>query len=208
MTDHQHPLTELYIVGPSSTGKTTLCNAIAQSLKLRSWCYITEVARQIMKRRGFTREDVGKIEMQAGIMLAQLEREAEVCERARSTGETLILSDRSGVDPIVYAVLTAKDERQAQQKKNLMVEQPTFQSALKRYRKAKFLLLRPVPEWLVDDGVRSLDQHARSFHVYRAVLAELGIPYHEIGEDMKDLSERTKWVKRWVATSSAIKLCT
>lgn len=203
MTDHQQPLTELYVVGPSSTGKTTLCNAVAQSLELRSWCYITEVARQIMKRRGFTREDMGKIEMQSAIMLAQLEREAEVCERARNTGKTLILSDRSGIDPIVYAVLTAKDERQARQKKTLLVEHPTFQSALKRYRKAKFLLLRPVPEWLVDDGVRSLEQHARSFHIYLAVLAELGIPYHEIGDDMKDLSERTNWVKAWVMRSSA-----
>lgn len=202
MTDHQHPLTELYVVGPSSTGKTTLCNVLAQSLTLRSWCYITEVARQIMQRRGFTREDVDKMEMQSAIMLAQLEREAEVGERARNTGESLILSDRSGVDPIVYAILTAKDERQARQKKNILVEHPTFQSALKRYRKAKFLLLRPVPEWLVDDGVRSLEQHGRSFYVFRAVLAELGIPYHEIGEEMKDLSERVNWVKGWVTTNS------
>ncbi|KAG8220721.1 hypothetical protein J3R82DRAFT_3051 [Butyriboletus roseoflavus] len=203
MTDHQHPLTELYVVGPSSTGKTTLCNAVAESLKLRSWCYITEVARQIMKRRGFTREDVGKIEMQRAIMLAQLDREAETCERARSMGETMILSDRSGVDPIVYAVLTAKDEHQALQRKKILVEHPTFQNTLKRYRKAKFLLLAPVPEWLVDDGVRSLEHHARSFHVYRAVLAELGIPYHEIGEEVKDLSERANWVKGWVTTNSA-----
>ena len=201
--NHQHPLTELYVVGPSSTGKTTLCNAVAKSLKLQSWCYITEVARQVMKRQGFTREDVGKMEMQSAIMLAQLEREAEACERARNTGETLILSDRSGIDPIVYAVLTAKGERQAQQKKNLLIEHPTFQSALERYRKAKFLLLRPVPEWLVDDGIRSLEQHTPSFCVYRAVLAELGISYHEIGEDMKDLAERTNWVKEWVTMGLA-----
>jgi len=203
MADHRQQYTELYVVGPSSTGKTTLCNAVAQSLKLHSWCYITEVARQIMKRRGFTKGDMGKIEMQSAIMLAQLEREAEVCERARNAGEALVLSDRSGIDPIVYAVLTAKDERQARQKRNLLIEQPTLQNALKRYRKAKFLLLIPVPEWLVDDGVRSLEQYARSFHVYRAVLAELGISYREIGEDMKDLTERTNWVKEWVTTSSA-----
>jgi len=202
MSNQQHQLTELYVVGPSSTGKTTLCNAVALSLKLQSWCYITEVARQIMKRRGFTREDVGRIDMQNAIMLAQLEREAEVYERAKNMGESLIIGDRSAVDPIVYAILTAKDEHQAQQKKNLLLEHPTFQSALKRYRKAKFLLLRPVPEWLVDDGVRSLEQHERSFYVYRAVLAELGIPYHEIREDMKDLSERVNWVKMWVVTSS------
>lgn len=202
MSNQQHQLTELYVVGPASTGKTTLCDAVALSLKLQSSCYITEVARQIMKRRGFTREDVGRIEMQNAIMLTQLEREAEVYERARDTGASLIISDRSSVDPIVYAILTAKDERQAQQKKNFLLEHPTFQSTLKRYRKAKFLLLRPVQEWIVDDGVRSLDQHERSFYVFRAVLAELGIPYHEIREDMKDLSERVDWVKRWVVTNS------
>ena len=202
MADHELPLTEVYIIGPSSTGKTTLCNALAQSLTLRSWCYITETARQIMKRRGFTREDVGKIEMQSAIMLAQQEREEEVRERAKGSGETMILSDRSGVDPVVYAVLTATDEHQARQKKNVLVEHPTFQSALKRYRKARFLLLKPVPEWLVDDGVRSLEQHARSFYVFRALLAELGIPYREIGEEMKDLSERVDCVKRWITTPS------
>ena len=203
MTDQQAPFTELYIIGPSSTGKTTLCNALAQSMIPHSWCYITEVARQVMKRRGFTRDDVGTIEMQSAIMLAQLEREAEVCERARSTGETLVLSDRSGVDSIVYAVLTAKNERQARQKKSILLEHPTFQSALKRYRKAKFLLLRPVPEWLVDDGVRILEQHARSFYVFHAVLAELGIPYHVMGEEVKDLSERVNWVKGRITTGSA-----
>lgn len=203
MTDQQAPLTELYVVGPSSTGKTTLCNALAQSMTPHSWCYITEAARHVMKKRGFTRDDVETIEMQSAIMLAQLEREVEVCERARSTGEALVLSDRSGVDPIVYAVLTAKDERQARQKKSILLEYPTFQSALKRYRKAKFLLLRPVPEWLVDDGVRILEEQARSFYVFRAMLAELGIPYHVMGEEVKDLSERVNWVKGRITTGSA-----
>lgn len=156
-----------------------------------------------MKTQGFTREDTGKMEMQSAIMLAQLEREAEVCEGARSTREALILSDRSAVDPIVYAILTAKDEHQACQKKSILVEHPTFQRALKRYRNAKFLLLKPVPEWLVDDGVRGLEQHARSFYVYRVVLAELGIPYEEIGEEMKDLAERVNWVKGWVTSTSS-----
>ncbi|KAF9226165.1 hypothetical protein BS17DRAFT_878821 [Gyrodon lividus] len=196
MTDHRSPPTEIYIIGPSSTGKTTLCNAVAESLKLPAWCYITEVARQVMRTQGYTRADVGTMEMQKAIMLAQLEKETQACEWVGGTIGGLILSDRSGIDPIVYAVLTAKDEFQARHKKNLLVDQPTFQSALHRYREARVLLLNPVPEWLIDDGVRSLEQHERCIVVYREVLCELGIAYHEMGKEMTDLSERVKRVKK------------
>ncbi|KIJ15188.1 hypothetical protein PAXINDRAFT_115204 [Paxillus involutus ATCC 200175] len=203
MTDRSPP-TELYVIGPSSTGKTTLCNAVAESLKLPTWCYITEVARQVMRTQGYTRTDVGTIEMQKAIMLAQLERETQACERVGGGNERLILSDRSGIDPIVYAVLTAKDELQAHHKKSLLVGQPTFQSTLHRYRKARFLLLNPVPEWLVDDGVRSLEQHDRCMVVYREILAELGIQYNEMGAEMKELSERVKWVMKEAMKSPAL----
>ncbi|KAF9237758.1 AAA domain-containing protein [Melanogaster broomeanus] len=195
MTDYQPPLAELYVIGPSSTGKTTLCNAVARSMKLPAWCYITEVARQVMRTQGYTRADVGTMEMQKAIMMAQLEKETQACLRAGRTNKSLILSDRSGIDPIVYAVLTAKDELEARHKKSVLVGEPTFQRALHRYRKARFLLLNAVPEWLVDDGVRSLEQHERCIVVFREVLTELGISFYEMGGEMKDLSERVEWVK-------------
>lgn len=192
---------QVYVIGPSSTGKTTLCNAVAKSLKLSSRCFITEVARQVMRTRGFTREDVGTIEMQRAIMQAQLEEEAKACERARrgNTGDGLILSDRSGIDPVVYAILTAKDEDEARQKEDALANLAAFQMALHRYNDAIFFLLSPVKEWLVDDGVRNLDDHERCIIVFRQVLDELGIKYQEIGAEMKGLEDRVRLVKECIA---------
>ncbi|THH18766.1 hypothetical protein EW146_g2264 [Bondarzewia mesenterica] len=65
----------IYIVGPSSTGKTTLCNALAARLGLSSTVCITEVARTVMRQQGFTRDDVARPEMQKAIMDAQLEHD-------------------------------------------------------------------------------------------------------------------------------------
>lgn len=163
---------QVYVIGPSSTGKTTLCNALAKSVGLSTRCYITEVARQVMQSKGYTRADVGTMEMQQAIMLAQLEKEADAFACARwGNSEGLILSDRSGIDPIVYAA---------------------FQMALRRYKEAIFLLLNPVEEWLVDDGVRSLDHHERCIKVFHQVLDKFGLKYQEMGAETKKIEDRVR----------------
>ncbi|KAI6025545.1 AAA domain-containing protein [Pisolithus marmoratus] len=192
MPDRQLSPIQVYVVGPSSTGKTTLCNAVAKSVGLPTRCYITEVARRVMRAKGYTRTDVATIEMQRAIMLAQLEEEANALVRSRwGNSEGLILSDRSGIDPIVYAIMTAKDEDEARQKEDMLVSLPAFQMALRRYREAIFLLLNPVEEWLVDDGVRSLDHHERCIKVFRQVLDKFGIKYQEIGAETMRIEDRS-----------------
>lgn len=184
---------QVYVIGPSSTGKTTLCNALAKSVGLSTRCYITEVARQVMQSKGYTRADVGTMEMQQAIMLAQLEKEANAFACARwGNSEGLILSDRSGIDPIVYAIMTAKDEAEAHQKEDVLVNIPAFQMALRRYKEAIFLLLNPVEEWLVDDGVRSLDHHERCIKVFRQVLDKFGLKYQEMGAETKKIEDRVR----------------
>ncbi|KAI6122036.1 AAA domain-containing protein [Pisolithus sp. B1] len=185
---------QVYVIGPSSTGKTTLCNAVAKSVGLPTRCYITEVARQVMRSKGYTRADVGTVEMQRAIMLAQLEKEANAfaCARWGNSEGELILSDRSGIDPIVYAIMTAKNEGEARQKEAMLVDIPAFQMALRRYKDAIFLLLNPVEEWLVDDGVRSLDHHEHCIKVFRQVLDKYGIKYQEIGAETKKIEDRVR----------------
>lgn len=91
-------ITAIYIVGPSSAGKTTLCNALAASLNLPQKVCISEVARTVMRERGFTRNDVGKLEMQKAIMEAQL-KEDRLARRhaieAQGVCRGIVLSDRS-----------------------------------------------------------------------------------------------------------------
>jgi len=183
-------ITEIYIIGPSSTGKTTLCDALASRLGLKAPTFITEVARDVMERDGYTRNDVGKLEMQVAIMEAQLLRENEARAAAARTGR-IMLSDRSAIDAIVYAVLNSANEDEGQRRFQKLTNSPRFQLALSTYRQSVIVLLSPVPEWLVDDGIRSVDNQAQSLAVFKNVLRKLGIVHREIGPEMKDLDERT-----------------
>jgi nicotinamide riboside kinase len=155
-TKNRSPITEIYVVGPSSTGKTTLCRAVAAGLGLNGPEFITEVAREVMEREGYTRYDVGKLEMQATIMRAQLLREQKGRIAASRAG-SILLSDRSAIDAIAYAVLTSASEEEAQRRMQNLTQSGDFQLALSRYRESQFVLLGPVPEWWEDDGIRSED---------------------------------------------------
>ncbi|KAJ3798863.1 AAA domain-containing protein, partial [Lentinula aff. detonsa] len=103
-------LRAVYIVGPSSAGKTTLCNALAARLRLPSSMHITEVARTVMKEQGFTRADVHSFAMQHAIVKAQVAKDWEARQNttAENTtlGQPILLSDRSAVDAVVYAALS------------------------------------------------------------------------------------------------------
>jgi len=185
----QSSLTAIYVVGPSSTGKTTLCNALAAKLGLEAPAYITEVARKVMRETGYTRGDIGKIGMQMDIMKAQLQREDER-KLTATKSQRVLLSDRSAIDPIVYAIFTSTSEEEAQQRRDSLINSPQFQLALPGYRHSIFLLLKPVQEWVWDDGIRSLEDRDRCLDLFRKTLDELGICYREMGPDMMFLAER------------------
>lgn len=186
--------TVIYIVGPSSTGKTTLSRALVQRLGIKAPAYITEVARQVMKAKGFSRENVGALEMQMAIMAAQLEREKE----ARRSCSRIIISDRSAIDALVYAIVTASDEYDAKTRRETLMASLDFQAVLGWYKRAHFVLLAPVSGWLVDDGVRSMDNQLACLEVFRQTMDMLGIRYKEIGEEQRDLEERITSVRNLV----------
>ncbi|KAF7348791.1 hypothetical protein MVEN_01398800 [Mycena venus] len=180
--------TPIYVVGPSSTGKTTLCNALAKRLGLKEPQFVTEVARRVITALGLGRSDIGLLDMQKAIMLAHLKQE-------RINGDRRdYLCDRSAVDPIVYAIFTATNPTDAESRKEALVNLPEFQRALPRFRGALFVLLAPVKEWIIDDGFRHVGDEAEIFAIFRDTLSELGIRYREIGSDMRFLPERTAFV--------------
>ncbi|KAJ7512174.1 AAA domain-containing protein [Mycena galericulata] len=179
----------IYVVGPSSTGKTTLCNALAKRLGLKGSQLVTEVARQVITALGLGRKDIGLLEMQKAIMLAHLMRERE------NKNEAIQLCDRSAVDPIVYAVLTAANSTDAEARKQALVGLAEFQRVLPEYRASLFLLLTPVKEWMIDDGFRHVGDQTEVLAIFRQMLSELQIPYREIGWEMQFLGERIEFVK-------------
>jgi len=189
------PIAEIYIVGAASTGKTTLCRALLQKLGLEGTEFITETARSVMERDGFTRDDVGKLSMQVAIMKEQFLTEVKSREAAASSGR-ILLSDRSAVDAVVYAVVTAAGAEEAEERIRSLTASRQFQSALPAYRNACFILLAPVPEWLEDDLIRMIDKQDYCHEIFRTILNRLSIKFHEIGPEMKSLEERVKTIIR------------
>ena len=147
------------------------------------------------------------IEMQRTIMEAQLEQEQVARSVAGSSAVRIVLSDRSAIDPIAYAILTAANEDDARARTRVLVDTSEFQNALRRYREGTFVLFKPVPEWLVDDGVRSMDKQGQTSEVFREVLRELEIPYVELGEETKDLQARVAFARGVIDVNQVVRKC-
>ena len=58
------------------------------------------------------------------------------------------------------------------------------------------VVLESIPEWIEDDGVRSLEDPQKYGNVLQHILEELGIAYISLGELVKDLGERVTCVKK------------
>ncbi|KAJ3811693.1 AAA domain-containing protein [Lentinula lateritia] len=189
-------LRAIYIVGPSSTGKTTLCNALATRLGLPPSMHITEVARAVMKEQGFTRADVHSLNMQHAIVKAQVSKDREARQKAAAVGQAVLLSDRSAVDAVVYAALSELKAKSGSTQ--ALISCPDFQEVLPFYRspRSTFVLLRPIKEWMIDDGVRSLEDGEHCHDMFVRILKELNISYIELGEDCRWLEERIATVRR------------
>lgn len=141
-----------------------------------------------MKTRGFTRMDVGRLEMQEAIL------DAILAKQETAAKEDPTIHDRSAIDPVVYALLMAKDKEEAERRKQYLLNTSKFQSALELYRHSTFILLKPVREWIVDDGVRSIEDLDQCCEMFRNLLRECGISFREIGADIGFLEERVCWL--------------
>jgi nicotinamide riboside kinase len=161
-------------------------------LGLPEVAYVTEVARQVMKDKGYSRDTISSVRMQQDIMEAHYAREdlldAMMCP--------IRICDRSAIDPIVYAILTANSDEEAKERQEFLTSPDAFRKALARYKAegSVVILLKPVSEWLVDDGVRSTENQQVCTGIFSRLLNDLGIEYYEIGEKMMYLQERVSFV--------------
>ncbi|KAG8715393.1 hypothetical protein FRC08_010639 [Ceratobasidium sp. 394] len=192
-------LSGVYVVGPSSSGKTTLCKALAARLGLAPTRHVAEVARTVMQTTRFTREHVGTLAMQQAILNAQAVAEGKARMQhggaSQDGSRPFLLCDRSAIDPIVYAHFSIVDQHGAE----ALAESAELQGILPIYQDALFVLLHPVPEWIEDDGVRALDDPRRYPAVFKTYLERFGLDYEEMGEEIKGLDHRVDRVLRWIA---------
>lgn len=140
-----------------------------------------------MREKGYSRDTIGNLQMQLDILEAHLDEEEEALKQSDT-----VLCDRSAIDPIAYAILTASNAAEAREREEALISRLVVKDALTRYRDpySVFILLTPVREWVIDDGVRSLENQEACGDVFRKLLKDLDIPYRVLGSDCKFLPER------------------
>ncbi|KAL8904210.1 MAG: hypothetical protein Q9207_003422 [Kuettlingeria erythrocarpa] len=190
----------IYIVGAQSTGKSTLVTALTTHFEQSSIYHlkpriISEVARGVLQRHGFTANDITSSKARA-LQLQKLILEAQ-CEAEKAAGNQWYISDRSGLDPLVYArQYVGVDETLA-----LMQEQ-SWQELQERMRSGVVIVCESGGEWLIDDGVRLMPQDRDAWlqmhGTFCQMLGELSIVYHVLPVSMPDLRARVDFVvQRW-----------
>ena len=141
-----------------------------------------------MTEKGYSRDTLSSLQMQEDIMEAHFLLEQE------SMTHAVRVCDRTAIDPIVYAILTSRDEDESRNRQNHLTRSANFQKALQQYRESIVILLKPVAEWMVDDGIRSTENQDECLKIYRRLLAEMDVPYYEFGREIMFLPERVGFV--------------
>ncbi|PYI35250.1 hypothetical protein BP00DRAFT_334626 [Aspergillus indologenus CBS 114.80] len=200
----------IYLVGAHCTGKTTLVEGLRAHLSpnLVSELYgenaecpaiVDELVRNIMRTDGFTASDVRHptkgLELQTRTMLAQ--HQAEV-----NLGNKWFISDRSGIDPIVYAeVFLGRPEAEK------LAEMKEWHVLREKMKKAYVIVCEPEnASWLSTDRVRvacnDVEEWRSIARAFRTALQNHGIPYVTIPVGMEDLGKRVQFVEELLRSSA------
>ncbi|KAL5335066.1 AAA domain-containing protein [Aspergillus crustosus] len=188
-------LPAVYIIGAQCTGKTTLVHALhdanpqrCPSLPLQ---FIAEVARKVLQQHHFTRDDIATnpqraLELQQLILAAQFDEE-------NKHSASPILCDRSGVDPIVYAIRYGPEDGRVK-----LEDAPQCQFFKQKMKRALVIVCPPQQEWLIDDGVRLMASSWEEWEgvhlAFFEVLESNEIPFQVIPNGCLDLQDRVDFV--------------
>jgi nicotinamide riboside kinase len=195
----------IWIIGPQSTGKTTLVNALDQAFassesSSAASCIrpvvIREVARTVLRTQHYTRNDITNspsraLELQKLILEAQYTAE----ESALNTNQpySWFISDRSGLDPIVYAKVFVGD-RTVQE----LTSSDQWRTLEQRMKNGLVVLCEAGCTWLVDDGTRlmpkNLDDWMRVDTAFHEMLKTVAIDKIVIPKTLTELQERVQVV--------------
>ncbi|KAG5661345.1 hypothetical protein KAF25_005467 [Fusarium avenaceum] len=193
-------LPNIYVIGPQSTGKTTLVNKLRDDL--RHWLadaaieppqIVTEVARTVLTKHKYTANDITSstdrcLELQKLILEAQAAAEKEALLHS-----SWFISDRSGFDPLVYAREYVSPEAVVE-----MRRLPAWIEVKTRMENSLIVVCEAGTPWLMYDGVRLMpdneDAWMKLSRDFCDLLDETGFSYCVVPRTMLDLSERAEFV--------------
>jgi predicted ATPase len=190
------PPKNIYIIGAQCTGKTSLVNALDNafrgSISTTPPAIVKEVARSVLKIHGFTAKDITSdpsrcMQLQTLILEAQFNTEREALAK-----NEWIISDRSGMDPIIYASRHIGSEAV-----ELMVSSDYWRELRDRMSQSLVFVCETVEDWLV----RDLQDWSEYNEEFCRMLESAGIQYQMIPRSMQNLEDRVAYVwSEWEKT--------
>lgn len=201
MDDRTLPQT-IYIVGAQRTGKTTLVNELIEYFrtpKNRMWIedtpepsVIEKVARDVPEECEFTASD-STSSPQRALKFQKLILKAQY--RAEEAAENKwYISDRSAVDPVVYAKLFVGEDAADE-----MVRTETWWRLGGNMYRGLVFVCEPNPGCLSDDGVRMMakgwKESMRLHEAFCQSLGEWGIRFKVLGGTLDAVERRAQVVK-------------
>lgn len=181
-----------YVIGAQCTGKSTLVNALERRVNSTNStppAIIKEVARTVLKKYQYSADDI-RASPERALGLQKLILEAQHEAESQHQNEFFI-SDRSGIDPVVYAKIFVGVEAARG-----MMESEAWRDIERNMRSARILVCEPVPAWLHDDGVRlmpiDIEELNSLHHLFCEILRELGMEFVVVPKEVTDIEERVK----------------
>ncbi|KAF5640835.1 P-loop containing protein [Fusarium sp. NRRL 52700] len=204
-------LPNIYIIGPQSTGKTTLVNKLQADIAHRlvdtaidKPQIISEVARTVLKKHKYSADDIQAstarcFELQQLILEAQAAAEKEALRTS-----SWFISDRSGFDPLVYAKRYAAPGAVQD-----LQQLPAWNEVKARMEMSLVMVCEAGTPWLMDDGVRLMPgsdkEWIQVFHDFCQMLGKVGLEYCVVPRTVLDISERAEFVwGKWTERRHAL----
>lgn len=209
----------IYIVGAQSTGKTTLVKALQDHFNsggntidpnghpISRPTIITEVARTVLKRYNFTADDITTSPARSLALQRLILEGQQSAERAAINNGGWFISDRSGVDPIVYARKHVGKEASD----GMAHTEAWLLELAGRMKESVVVVCEPGADWLTDDGVRLMPESREEwidFHrLFCRSMDDLGLSYDVLPCDVAAIGDRLAFVlDRWKLASQMIEV--
>ncbi|KAK5070432.1 bifunctional uridylate/adenylate kinase [Lithohypha guttulata] len=194
-------VTSVYLIGVSATGKTTLTGDLAKHFQEhepeRRVAIISEVARELVLSSGVKPEQIrageeNAMKLQKQILETQLERENEARTKA-----DLILSDRFGIDPVVFAMKYGSE-----QKSRALLDSDAWKVLRERMTRSLVILCEPVMEWFAEDLVRVVPESSKEVYEVHDTFCEIlqaqGISFMLLKRSILERQERVDLVLKFL----------
>lgn len=191
-TNNANKIKKFVVIGPESTGKSTLCESLASYFST-IWC--REYAREYLLKHGtdYTSEDL--------LIIAKGQIQLE--DNALNTIKDAVENNTSGITPVVF-IDTDMYVMKVWSEFVFGTCNPWILNQIIERKYDGYLLCKPDLPWVMDELREYPDVETRDklYHHYKDLLINQTIPWFEVtGSDPKRTQGAIDWVKNLIYTT-------